>query len=302
MGQKPNVWHIGNVTVTRIVEIEMLGTQPDIVIQGLIPERVRQIDWLRPHFADASGMLNFSIHSFLIESEGKRIIVDTGIGNDKTRHYPLFNNRKGEFLSQLAEAGFPAESIDTVLCTHLHLDHVGWNTRLFNGRWIPTFPNARYLFGRIEFEYWHQKFLSGETVNNDTVKMLDVTNVMTDSVLPIIEANLHTLVKTDHHLTSEVSLMSTPGHTPGHVSVSIHSNGQEAIITGDIFHSPIEMADPDLSSNFEVDPKASTKTRKEFLTSQSGRNVLILGTHFPTPTAGRIVQNGNSWRFDVSPI
>ena len=234
MRQKPNVWHIGNVTITRIVDIEILGGHPDLIFQGLDPEQVRKIGWLQPHFADAFGMLNASIHSFLIESEGKLILVDTCVGNDKTRHFELFNNRKGTFLSQLSKAGFPAESIDTVFCTHLHVDHVGWNTYLFNDRWIPTFPNARYLFGRIEWEYWHQKFLSGETVNTDSGKILDVTNVMTDSVLPIIEADLHTLVEIDHHLTSEVSLMSTPGHTPGHVSVSIHSNGMEAIITGDI--------------------------------------------------------------------
>ena len=299
MHQKPNVWRIGNVTVTRIVEIEILGGHPDVLFQGLDPEQVRKIGWLQPHFADAFGMLNSSIHAFLIESEGKRILVDTCVGNDKTRHFPLFNNRKGTFLSQLAEAGFPAESINTVLCTHLHVDHVGWNTRLFNDRWIPTFPNAGYLFGRIELEYWHQKFLSGETVNTDSAKILDATNVMADSVLPIIEADLHTLVEIDHHLTSEVSLMSTPGHTPGHVSVSIHSNGMEAIITGDIFHHPIEMEYPDLDCNFDVDPEAARRTRREFLTTQSDRNVLILGTHFPPPTAGRILQNGNSWLFDI---
>jgi len=187
-----------------------------------------------------------------------------------------------------------------VLCTHLHVDHVGWNTRLFNDRWVPTFPNARYLFGRIELEYWHQKFLSGEAANTESAKILDAANVMTDSILPIIESNLHTLVETDHQLTSEVSLLSTPGHTPGHVSVSIRSNGMEAIITGDIFHHPIELEYPDLDCNFDADPEAAIKTRRKFLTDQSGRDVLILGTHFSPPTAGRVVQNGNSWQLDVS--
>jgi len=300
MHQKPNVWRIGNVTVTRIVEIEIRSSHPDLLFQRLDPEQVRKIGWLQPHYADAFGMLNSSIHAFVIESEGKRIIVDTCVGNDKTRHFPLFNNRKGSFLSLLAEAGFPAESIDTVLCTHLHVDHVGWNTRLFDNRWIPTFPNARYLFGRIEWEYWYQKFLSGEIGNTDAAKILDVTNVMTDSVLPIIEGDLHTLVEIDHHLTSEVSLMSTPGHTPGHVSVAIHSNGKEGIITGDIFHHPIEIEDPDLLCNFDVDSKAAERTRKEFLSAQSDSNVLIFGTHFPSPTAGRIVKHGNSWLFDTT--
>ncbi len=300
MHQKPIVWRIGNVTITRIVEIDIRSHPPDILLQGLEPEQVRKIGWLQPHFADAFGMLHFSIPTFIVESEGKRIIIDTCVGNDKARHYALFDNHKGPFLSQLAEAGFPAESIDTVLCTHLHVDHVGWNTRLVDGSWIPTFPNARYLFSRIEWEYWNQRFLSGETANTDWAKILDIPHVMTDSVLPIIEADMHILVEMDYHLTSEVSLMATPGHTPGHVSVSIHSKGKEAIITGDIFHHPIELEYPELPSNFDVDTKAAARTRKEFFKTQCGRNVLILGTHFSSPAAGHIVQNGNAWLLDTS--
>jgi glyoxylase-like metal-dependent hydrolase (beta-lactamase superfamily II) len=300
MEQKPNVWRIGNVTVTRVVEMEIRDHPPNLIFQGLEPEQVRKTRWLQPHFASASGMLYSSIPSFIVESEGKRIIVDTCVGNDKTRQHPPFNHLQGMFLTQLAEAGFPAESIDTVLCTHLHVDHVGWNTRLVDGQWIPTFPNARYLFGRIEWEYWHQRFLSGVTVNTDSARILDAPNVLKDSVLPIVEADVHTLVEMDHQLTSEVSLMATPGHTPGHVSVSIHSNGKEAIITGDIFHHPIEIEYPELPGKFDVDLKAAERTRIEFLRAYSGRDVLILGTHFSQPTAGRIVQNGKTWLFDTS--
>ena len=297
MHPKPNAWRIGNVTVTSIVEIEIRGVDSNLLFQGLEPEHVRKVGWLQPHFADKSGMIHSLIQSFVVESEGKRIIVDTCAGNDKTRYYPAFNKRKGTFLSLLAEAGFPAESIDTVLCTHLHVDHVGWNTRLVDERWVPTFPRARYLFGRIEWEYWHQKFLSGETADSESAKIIDSTQVMTDSILPIIDADLHKLVEMNHHLTSEVSLVPTPGHTPGHVSVSIHSNGQEAIITGDIFHHPIEIEFPDLLGNFDVDTEVAERTRKAFLSAHSGRNVLVIGTHFSPPTAGRIVQKGNSWRF-----
>lgn len=300
MYPKPNVWRIGNVTITCVVEIATVGGHPDVIFEGLKPEQVRKIDWLQPHYADSFGMLNYSIQTFVVESEGQRILVDTCAGNDKIRYLPLFNQRKGTFLSQLAEAGFPIDSIDTVLCTHLHVDHVGWNTRLIDNRWIPTFPKARYLFGRLEWEFWHKKYLSNKTGNTETDKILDVTQVMTDSIFPIIEAGLHKLVETDHHLTSEVALMPTPGHTPGHVSISIHSKGQEAIITGDIFHHPIEIADPELLCRFDVDPKGAERTRKEFLNAQSGRDVLILGTHFPHPTAGRIVEHGKTWLFDCS--
>jgi glyoxylase-like metal-dependent hydrolase (beta-lactamase superfamily II) len=186
-----------------------------------------------------------------------------------------------------------------VLCTHLHVDHVGWNTRRVFDRWIPTFPNARYLFGRIEWEYWHQRFLSGEIADTESAKILDIPEVIKDSILPIIEANVHTLVEMNHQLTSEVSLIPTTGHTPGHMSVVIHSKGEEAIITGDIFHHPIEMEYPELPGGFDVDLKAAEEARLKFLKAYSGRDVLILGTHFAFPTAGRIVQKGKTWLFDT---
>lgn len=300
MDQKPNVWQIGDVTITRIVEIETSDGPPDLLFKGLKPKQVQEVHWLQPHFANASGMLKYSVPSFIVESEGKKIIVDTCIGNDKTRYFSLFNKRKGNFLSQLSEAGFPAESIDIVLCTHLHVDHVGWNTRLVNKHWIPTFPNASYLFSRIEWEYWYDKFLLHEEAKTDSAKIIDVNNVIKDSVLPIIEANVHTLIEMDHQITSEVSLIATLGHTPGHVSVSINSNGKKAIITGDVFHHPIEIANPELPGTFDVYSKAAEKTRINFLKTYSDSDVLILGTHFPFPTAGWIIPNGKTWLFDTS--
>jgi glyoxylase-like metal-dependent hydrolase (beta-lactamase superfamily II) len=176
-----------------------------------------------------------------------------------------------------------------VLCTHLHVDHVGWNTRLVNGKWVPTFPNARYLFGRKEWEHWS----SAQALHRDG-------DVMGDSVRPIIDAGLAELVDMNHALTPEVRLEPTPGHTPGHVSVRISSRGEEAVITGDLMHHPLQCAEPDLANNFDVDAAAARRTRRDFLARYSNKPVLVLGTHFAPPTGGWVVDAEQAWRFDLT--
>jgi len=281
-------WKIGAVTVTRVIETE--GPMPaGFLYADATPEKIAQHAWLRPYFLAADGMLIGSIHAFVIESAGRRIVVDTCVGNDKPRPQKHWNLRQGRFLEDLAAAGFARESIDTVLCTHLHVDHVGWNTMLLDGRWVATFPRAQYLFGRKEWEHW-----SRETHNPDG-------DVMGDSVRPIVEAGLAELVEMDHRLTGEVRLEPTPGHTPGHVSVRIGSQGAEAVITGDLMHHPVQCAEPGWANRFDVDPDAARVTRRAFLERYAGTPVLVLGTHFATPTAGHIAREGNAWRFEARP-
>ena len=283
-------WQVGGVKITRVAE---LGGQPfpgTFMFPACTAAMVRRHAWLRPHFAHEDGRLFGSIHSFVIESGKRRIIVDTCIGNDKVRSIQAWSLLQGPFLAHLAEAGFPAESIDTVLCTHLHVDHVGWNTRLVGGKWQPTFPNARYLFGRREWEHW----TSDEALHRDG-------DVMGDSVKPVVDAGLAELVDMDHVLTPEVRLEPTPGHTPGHVSVHISSRGEEALITGDLMHHPLQCAEPDLANNFDVDAAAARRTRRDFLARYSDRPVLVLGTHFAPPTGGWVVHAGPAWRFSVTP-
>jgi len=279
-------WKIGDVRVTRLVEIEMTSSAtwllPDATSENLARET-----WLQPHFADDQGRMVLSIHSLLIESQGQRILVDTCVGNDKQRSIPNWSRRQGPYLQDLGEAGFPPHSIDVVLCTHLHIDHVGWNTRLENGRWVPTFPSARYLFAKTEFDWW--------TENDDQA----FGPVIEDSVRPVFDAGLVDLVETDHAVTDEVRLEPTPGHTPGHVSVHIASRGEEAVVTGDLMHHPVQCAHPDWGSSADVDSAAAFETRRRFLERYADRPVLVLGTHFATPTAGRIVRDGDAWRFDV---
>jgi glyoxylase-like metal-dependent hydrolase (beta-lactamase superfamily II) len=295
-------WQVGKVRVTRIVEHEDHGVPPGLVIDGLDPARVRSLPWLCPHYADPEGTLKSSIHAFVIETEGRRIVVDTCIGNDKPRNHPGWNMTSVPFLERMTEAGFAPDTIDLVLCTHMHIDHVGWNTRWDGTAWLPTFTNARYLFARLEWEHWSASDHGPGDVPDDIGLFIETDNVIVDSVQPIIDAGLHELVETDHRLTREVRLFATPGHTPGHVSVRIESEGQVAIITGDMAHHPIQFADPSLCSNFDDNKARSAETRRAFVAEHVGRDVLILGTHFTAPTGGRIVSADGELRFAPSTL
>ncbi len=282
-------WRVGAVRITRVRELGGAPFPGTFLFPDASPELVRRHAWLKPHFAHEDGRLYGSIHSFVIESGTRRIIVDTCVGNDKPRTVRAWNLLHEPYLQNLEEAGFAADTIDTVLCTHLHVDHVGWNTRLVEGKWVPTFPNARYLFGRKEWEHWSSD--AARHHNGD---------VMGDSVRPIVDAGLAHLVDMNHVLTDEVRLEPTPGHTPGHVSVRIASRGEEAVITGDIMHHPLQCAEPDLANNFDADADAARRTRREFLARYADRPVLVLGTHFAPPTGGWVVDAEQAWRFEVT--
>jgi glyoxylase-like metal-dependent hydrolase (beta-lactamase superfamily II) len=279
-------WKIGNVSITKVVEIEMPGPASWIVPLAT-PENLAKEAWLQPHFADAEGIAIMSVHALVVESGDCKVLVDTCVGNDKVRPIPGWNERTGPFLEDLAEAGHPADSIDRVLCTHLHVDHVGWNTRLEDGKWVPTFRNARYLFGRTEFDYWAEE---GQD---------DFGDVMGDSVHPVVEAGVVDFVESDHVVTEEIRLEPTPGHTPGHVSVRISSQGEEAVITGDLMHHPVQCAHPEWGSSADWNGETAEATRRAFLERHADTPTLVIGTHFATPTAGRIVQDGEAWRFAV---
>ena len=279
-------WQLGDVTITRVVEME--GPVPGtFLLPDAEPERLApHAHWLRPRFMNANGRFLSAVHTFVVETSGLRVIVDTCVGNDKARPNPFWNRLQGPFLQTLTAAGFAPESIDVVLCTHLHVDHVGWNTRLVDGRWLPTFPNARYLFSRREWEYWSRV---EDNADGDVVG---------DSVAPIVDAGLADLVEPDHRLSAEVWLEPTPGHTPGHTSVHVSSRGEDAVITGDVMHHPVQCAEPGWRSNFDVDADAARRTRRTFLERYADRAVLVLGTHFATPTGGRIVRAGDVYRFE----
>ena len=284
-------WRIGDVTVTRIVELEAIGGSR-FILPDASPEVCKPIAWMQPHFADETGKLKMSVHALVVETPTKRIIVDTCIGNDKARNIPAWSHLQTTFLADLEAAGFAPESFDTVLCTHLHVDHVGWNTKLVDGKWVPTFPNARYLIGKAEFDYWREEESGADPA----------LSPFHDSVKPVFEAGLVDLVETTHRVCDEVTLEPTLGHTPGHVSIRIRSGGEDALITGDFIHHPCQMAHPEWTSPADFDKDAAHATRRRMFEDLAGSQTLVIGTHFAAPTAGRVKADGNNWRLDVEAL
>lgn len=280
-----NQWQIGDFKITRIIEMEVTGGSrfilPDATRDACLP-----IEWMRPHFMDAEGNLIMSIHALIVDTGTRRIMVDTCIGNDKQRSIPNWSHLQTAFLDDIAAAGYARESIDTVMCTHLHVDHVGWNTMLVDGEWVPTFPNARYLVAEKEWSYW-------DAVDDES----EYGPILADSVRPVIAAGLMDFVESEHEICDGIRLEPTPGHTPGHVSVHIRSKGEEALITGDCVHHPCQMTNTDWCSSADYDQAQGQRTRETLLENYADRDVLIIGTHFATPTAGHIkrLEGGGYW-------
>ncbi|MBN9007619.1 MAG: MBL fold metallo-hydrolase [Rhizobiales bacterium] len=276
-------WTIGKVKITKVVELETVGSTR-FILPLATNEEIQKLPWLIPHFATEEGRLRMSIHTLIVETPSQRIMVDTGLGNDKEgRKVPTWNNRKEPFLERMTEAGFAPDSIDTVLCTHLHVDHVGWNTKLAGGKWVPTFPKARYVFGKTEYEHWRDHSNSPEHAA-----------VFNDSVKPIADAGLADLVASDHRLCDEITLIPTPGHSPGHMSIHIVSEGQQALLTGDAAHHPCQMAHLDWSSTADSDPRQSAVTRRELFGRFADTPTLVIGGHY---NAGHIKRDGAGFKF-----
>lgn len=280
-------WQIGDVTVTKIVEMETTG-DAQWILPDATADAIKDIEWLRPEFMNEEGQLRFSVHALVVETPDRCIVVDTCVGNEKERlPYEDWHQLQTGFLDDFAEAGFDRNTVDNVLCTHLHLDHVGWNTMLVDGQWIPTFPSARYLMAADEFEYWRAQDLPLEQA------------VFADSVAPVFDAGLVDLVQTNHQICKEVDLVPTLGHTPGHVSVRIRSGGQQALITGDFIHHPCQMARLHWGSTADVDSAEAHATRRRVFAEYAGTPTLIIGTHFAGATAGHIVADGDAYRLEV---
>ncbi len=281
-------WTVGEVSIRSFAESET-PTSPRFLFDGLskgdVLQRAASSPWLRPHFISKDGYLLQKIQCLVVEVGELVIAVDTCVGNDKRRHNELWNQLDGPFLDDLTAAGYGPERFTHVVCTHLHTDHVGWNTRLVDGDWVPTFPNARYLFVRSEYDYWQS-----------TPGIFDHEDPLADSVVPVVDAGQADFVDLDHRLCDEIALQPTIGHTPGHVSVVISSEGKRAVITGDMVHHPLQLADPVLSSMFDADADRAVATRRSAFARWAVDDTLVIGTHFGWPTAGTIVPEGDGYR------
>lgn len=275
---------IGNIAVSRVEEmiwtISPRFLFADMTYDDLEPYR----DWLVPHFCDEDLKLRLSMHTFVVRTPHHTILVDTCIGNDRKRDVPLWTNMQTDYLDRLGAAGVNPDDVDYVFCTHMHVDHVGWNTHLRDGRWVPTFPNAQYLFHRAEWEHWKNTQEEHQA------------EVMQDSVLPIVDAGLAVMVEADHVIEDGIRLTPTPGHTPGHCSMLLNSGGADAVITGDMIHHPWQIAEPYRTSRACTNPEQAIKTRTEFVHTHADTDTVILGTHFAPPTALHIVSQGDNLR------
>jgi glyoxylase-like metal-dependent hydrolase (beta-lactamase superfamily II) len=276
-------WRVGDVTITRIIEVGAVVMDPDWLL-AYEPGSIERNDWLKPNYVSADNQLLVNIQAFVIEADGLTILVDPCIGNHKERESEMFNMLDSNFLGDMATAGFPPSSIDIVLCTHLHTDHVGWNTQLVDGTWVPTFPQARYLFSKVEHDY----------AAVDTGLMSEATYA--DSVKPIVDAGLAELVDFDHRISKSISLEPSIGHTPGHCSIRISDGGQEAIITGDMIHHPLQASETQICSTFCWDEEQARATRRTYLDRCAKDGTMMLGTHFADPVGVRVFADGNAYK------
>ena len=281
-------WQIGDARITAVVEQSLDGLAS--LISKATPEELAKIEWLKPHYVDTNGQMLGLIQCFVIEIGEKLVLVDTCVGDDKNLEFnPAMHCGTFGLLEKFTDAGFDPKAVDLVLCTHLHFDHVGLNTKLEEGQWVPTFPNARYLFARSEYEHWEgvsqSKPADPSTLTRPFDSMREAflashRNVFAQSIMPVVDAGLAEIVDPPCEPLPGVRLIPTPGHTVGHVSVEVHSNGAKSLITGDAFHHPCQIARAEWATIADEDRTQSTATRQQMLKDTVGTDTLFLGTHF----------------------
>lgn len=246
-----------------------------------------------PRFVDVeAGMLIMSFHSFVVRTDHGTLLVDTCVGNHKDRPMvPEWHQQEFPYLERLQAAGLAPDDIDYVCCTHLHGDHIGWNTQLVDGRWVPTFPNARYLLAASEIDYW--------TDLHATEPENMYWRGWQDSILPVIEEGLVDRVADDHEVLPGIRLAPAPGHTPGNVVIDLEQGGERAVMSGDVIHHPVQIERPDWSSNFDGDPDRARESRRRLLERVADTGTHVLGAHFSGPTALRIASRGDGFDYEA---
>ncbi|MBV8193771.1 MAG: MBL fold metallo-hydrolase [Alphaproteobacteria bacterium] len=284
---------IGNATLQRVEEIN----GPGFAAKRMFPRFDQEAfdaekGWMKPgHVAGEGDKLVMSIHTWILKTQHHTILIDTCLGNHKQRANPGWNNLDTPFLERLKACGCPAESVDFVMCTHLHVDHVGWNTKLENGRWVPTFPNAKYLFARREYAHWEN-----ERKTHDAAEVNG--GAFDDSVLPVVEAGKAVMIDVDHQPDPLLTITDYPGHTPGSIAINLRDGGHQACFSGDIMHHPIQVYHPDWSSQFCWNQEMSAKSRRQLLEDCVESNALLCPAHFAGPNAGYVKRRGDAFAID----
>ena len=281
----------GGVGLSRAVESELPMLSPFEIFPDFTAEVFdTQSPWLKPPFYNADvKLLTITIQSFVIQMDGLTILVDSCVGDRKQRERDIFDDGAWDWTSSLEQTGVKPEDVDMVVCSHLHVDHVGWNTRLSNGRWVPTFPNARYLMSKQELAYWQS--------DTGRAALQRTGDYVADSVLPVLDANQVDLVDENQKLNEKIWFEHTPGHTPGHMAVHVADGGEEVILSGDVMHHPLQLQYPDWSTLYCADRDQAHATRKSFLDRYADSGKLIMPAHFPSPNAGHICRHGDHFDF-----
>lgn len=281
---------VGDLTIRRVIEQESPFLAALDLFPSLTPELLTQNrGWLSESGAmGADDRMILCFQSYVVKTPHHTILIDSCIGNHKPRAWPDWNMKNDDsYMRSLAAAGLGVADIDIVMCSHLHPDHVGWNTRLENDRWVPTFPNARYVFGKREYDYW--------ATQNAKIEV----PVFADSVLPVVNAGRADLVGDDFTIGDHVRIVPTPGHTAGHVAFAFGKGRDEALFIGDMMHSPLQLRHPDLSSTYDIDPQQAAATRRQIMERCCDTETLFCTAHFPSPTIGKIRRRGDAFSCDA---
>jgi glyoxylase-like metal-dependent hydrolase (beta-lactamase superfamily II) len=278
-------WQVGDVAVTVVVEEQTDHIPPELFFPAATAEAVARHAWVIPDFADEAGRIGMRIQAFVVEAGGRTIVVDPCVGNGKTLAMPFWNDQQWPFWERFEAAGFTADGVDLVVHTHLHADHVGWDTRLVDGAWVPTFAGARHLYNDAQLTWLR----APGGYDND--------NVLAQSVQPVLDAGLGDGGTADAGHGDGLRLAPSGGHTPGHVSLWIESGGDVALLTGDFFHHPVQCAETEWAEIGDADADEARTTRRRMLQEMAATGALVFGTHFPTKPVGRVVADGDAWRF-----
>jgi len=276
---------VADVRVTIVVENQTDHIPPELFFPDASAEAVSRHKWLVPDFADDKGRIGLTVQAFVVETPTRTVVVDPCVGNGKTLEMPFWNEQQWPFWERFEAAGFAADDVDVVVHTHLHADHVGWDTRLVDGSWVPTFTRARHLYTEAALTWLRDP--GG----------YDNANVLAQSVQPILDAGLADMVDEGADLGEGLRLAPSNGHTPGHVSLWIESADQTALLTGDFFHHPVQCAVPEWAEFGDFDPDEARATRRRMLHEAAEFGAIVFGTHFPTRPVGRIVADNDAWRF-----
>jgi glyoxylase-like metal-dependent hydrolase (beta-lactamase superfamily II) len=279
---------VGDASVVRIEEMIDTSFTAKGFFPAFDPEALRpHLSWLVPrYYVPDRDALVFSMHSWVVKTGRHTVLIDTCIGNDKDRlPREHWHRLKTPFLDRLRASGTAPEDVDYVMCTHLHADHIGWNTVLRDGRWVPTFPKARYLFARAEYEHWRD--------NPDPNRIR--RNGFLDSVLPIVEAGRADMIEDGHEVDGAFTVQLAPGHTPGNAHIRLRSKGAEAVFAGDSVHHPLQVYEVHWSTVACVDQAAAATSRLRLLQACAERGSLLLPAHFASPHAAYVDEAGGQF-------